>query len=87
MRYHRAKTKGGTFFFTVVTFKQMRILTEKSNVDLLRASLKHVEYIHYNPVHHKYVTIPKSRPYSSFHRYEHEGKYDSALGMGSEIAG
>ena len=171
MRYRRAKTKGGTFFFTVVTFRRMRIFTEKSNVDLLRASLKHViqshpfkidafvllpdhlhciwtlpednsefstrwrliktrftlscddqfrqavfesrkrkkeqavwqrrfwehqirdehdfqkhvEYIHYNPVHHKYVTFPKSWPYSSFHRYVREGKYESARGMGSKI--
>ena len=37
MRYRRAKTKGGTFFFTVVTLKQKKILTEKSNIDLQRA--------------------------------------------------
>ena len=42
MRYRRAKAKGGTFFFTVVTFKRMRILTKESNVDLFRESLKHV---------------------------------------------
>ena len=85
MRYHRAKTKGSTFFFTVVTFNQMRILTEKSDVDLLRASLKHVNIstiirfitntLHFQKAGH-----------IQFHRYEHERKYDSVLGMGSEIA-
>ena len=164
MRYRRAKARGGTFFFTVVTFKRMRILTKESNVDSLRESLKHVieshpfkiaafvllpdhlhciwtlpehdsdfstrwrliktrftrkcddrfkheafesrkrkkeqtvwqrrfwehqirdeldfqkhvEYIHYNPVHHKYARRPIDWPYSSFHRYGREGKYDAA---------
>jgi len=46
---------------------------------------KHAEYIHYNPVHHKYVTCVKDWPYSSYHRYVREGKYDAAWGKGPEI--
>ena len=29
---------------------------------------RHMDYIHYNPVKHGYVTSPKDWPYSSFHR-------------------
>ena len=29
----------------------------------------HVDYIHYNPVKHGYVSAAKDWPYSSFHRY------------------
>jgi putative transposase len=31
--------------------------------------INHVEYIHYNPVKHKYVHAPSDWSYSSFHRY------------------
>ena len=34
---------------------------------------QHVEYIHYNPVKHGYVTHPSEWPYSSFRRYVKEG--------------
>lgn len=30
---------------------------------------RHVDYIHYNPVRHGYVTCPVEWPYSSIHRY------------------
>ena len=30
---------------------------------------RHVDYIHYNPVKHGYVTCPVEWPYSSIHRY------------------
>ncbi len=33
----------------------------------------HIDYIHYNPVKHGLVTQVKDWPYSSFHRYVHEG--------------
>jgi len=42
MRYRRARTKGGTYFFTVVTFKRERILTKPENVTLLREAFRHV---------------------------------------------
>ncbi len=37
--------------------------------------VKHVEYIHYNPVKHGLVEAPKDWEHSSFHRYVREGKY------------
>ena len=46
MRYRRSKRKGGTFFFTVVTYGRIKILTKQSNVDLLRASFRHVMQSH-----------------------------------------
>ena len=35
---------------------------------------RHINYIHYNPVKHGYVTCPTHWPYSSIHRYIQEGK-------------
>ena len=35
----------------------------------------HIDYIHYNPVKHGYVTKPADWPYSTFHRYVREGVY------------
>lgn len=37
--------------------------------------IRHVEYIHYNPVKHGYVTSPCEWFYSSFHRYVKAGFY------------
>ena len=37
--------------------------------------IKHVEYIHWNPVKHGYVARVKDWPYSSFHRYVSQGLY------------
>jgi len=34
---------------------------------------RHVEYIHYNPVKHGYVSAVADWPYSSFHRYVQQG--------------
>lgn len=34
---------------------------------------KHVNYIHYNPVKHGYVSHPLDWPYSTLHRYVHRG--------------
>ena len=42
MRYRRTRTKGGTFFFTVVTHNREHLLTEPENIQLLRQSIKHV---------------------------------------------
>ena len=35
--------------------------------------IKHVEYIHYNPVKHGLADCPHAWPYSSFHRFAKEG--------------
>ncbi len=40
----------------------------------------HIEYIHYNPVKHGYVTQAVDWPYSSFHRYVRSGVYASDWG-------
>ncbi|MCU0600432.1 MAG: transposase [Desulfobacterales bacterium] len=171
MKYRRAQTKGGTFFFTVVTLKREPILTESDNVQILRKSFKnimvkhsfkidafvllpdhlhciwklpdgdhdfstrwrliksdftrrcdnkfkfmplgsradkkeqtiwqrrfwehqirdeedfqkHVEYIHYNPVKHKYVSSPKDWEFSSFHKYVREEKYQASWGSGEVL--
>ena len=37
--------------------------------------LRHVEYIHFNPVKHGYVKAPIDWPYSSFRRYVKAGRY------------
>ena len=42
MQYRRARTKGGTYFFTVVTHKRRKILCEPENVSLLRLIFKEV---------------------------------------------
>ena len=36
---------------------------------------RHVDYIHYNPVKHGYVTRVAEWPYSSFHRFVRKGVY------------
>jgi putative transposase len=43
--------------------------------------MRHLEYIHYNPVKHGYVNAPQDWPYSSFHRYVREGVYDQSWGQ------
>jgi len=45
-----------------------------------RDFVNHVEYIHYNPVHHGLVNAPKDWQYSSFHRYVEAGVYDVLWG-------
>ena len=42
MRYRRARAKGGTFFFTVVTHQRIPLLAGPENAQLLRLSIKHV---------------------------------------------
>jgi putative transposase len=36
---------------------------------------RHLDYIHYNPVKHGYVTCPHAWPHSSFHRFVADGRY------------
>lgn len=46
MQYHRARIKGGTYFFTVVTHNRRRFLCQPENVELLRAALREVKATH-----------------------------------------
>jgi putative transposase len=39
--------------------------------------MRHVEYIHHNPVKHGLVTCPHAWPYSTFHRWVRTGAYPS----------
>ncbi len=38
---------------------------------------RHVDYIHYNPVKHGYVTAVADWPYSTFHRHIRDGRIDA----------
>lgn len=51
-----------------------------------RDFIRHVEYIHYNPVKHQLVKFPAAWPYSTFHRYVRRGIYHSNWGADQEIA-
>ena len=42
MRYSRARLKGGTYFFTVVTHKRVKIFHRSDNVELLRQAFRKV---------------------------------------------
>jgi len=46
MRYRRARTKGGTYFFTVVTHNRREFLCTPENVALLRSVCKNVMVSH-----------------------------------------
>ena len=46
---------------------------------------QHVDYIHYNPVHHGLVNAPKDWQYSSFHRYVRDGIYPIDWGESESI--
>ena len=42
MRYRRAKIKGGTYFFTVVTYKRIKILNRPDSAALLKRAIEKV---------------------------------------------
>jgi putative transposase len=42
MQYQRVYVKGGTYFFTVVSYKRKKILTQSCNVLLLREAFRYV---------------------------------------------
>ena|SRR2546427_3051860 len=46
MRYRRAWTPGGTYFFTVVTFERCELLCRSENVTLLREAFRVVQRSH-----------------------------------------
>ncbi|MGD0959360.1 MAG: transposase, partial [Methylomonas sp.] len=41
---------------------------------------RHIDYIHYNPVKHQYVSNVHDWPYSSFHSYVARGIYPENWG-------
>jgi len=45
MQYRRARTEGGTYFFTVVTYKRKAMLTHPENVYLLREAFSQVGWV------------------------------------------
>ena len=53
----------------------------RNHEDLIR----HVEYIHYNPVKHGLTKAPSDWDYSSFQRYVEKGKYDIKWGAGVKM--
>jgi putative transposase len=46
MRYRRAKIPGGTYFFTLVTFRRRTFLCEPENVELMRTAFRTVKEAH-----------------------------------------
>ena len=46
---------------------------------------RHIDYIHFNPVKHGYVTRVINWPYSSFHRYVRSGILPENWAAGDEI--
>jgi putative transposase len=42
---------------------------------------RHLDYIHYNPVKHGYVTDPSDYPWSSFNAHQAKGRYPSGWGI------
>ncbi|MCP4746622.1 MAG: transposase [Desulfobacteraceae bacterium] len=45
----------------------------------------HVEYTHYNPVKHGFVSAPIEWPYSSFRKYVRQGLYEAQWGAGQRM--
>jgi putative transposase len=45
----------------------------------------HVEYIHYNPVKHGFISAPAEWRYSSFRRYVEQGLYEREWGAGKKM--
>lgn len=46
MRYRRTKTPGGTYFFSVVTFRRRKFLCGPGNVELLRTAFRTMKSAH-----------------------------------------
>jgi putative transposase len=49
--------------------------------------VRHVDYIHWNPVKHGYVRRAAEWPYSTFHRYVRSGVYAEDWGGIPDSAG
>lgn len=46
MQYRRAKTPGGTYFFTIVTYRRQKLFDTPQTVDLLRQAFRTVKQQH-----------------------------------------
>jgi putative transposase len=46
---------------------------------------RHMDYIHYNPVKHRFVVDPFKYHYSSIHQYYKNGHYSNDWGMKESI--
>ena len=46
MRCRRTRSKGGTYFFTVVTYKRIKIFSRSDNVELLRQAFRKIKKHH-----------------------------------------
>jgi putative transposase len=46
MEYRRARIKGGTYFFTLNTFRRRRLFSNPANVELLRKAFRRVMKLH-----------------------------------------
>lgn len=46
---------------------------------------RHVDYIHYNSVHHQLMDAPRKWPHPSFHRYVEQGCYSDDWGADREM--
>ena len=42
MQYRRARIRGGTYFFTVITYKRRKIFCDPENIELLRSAFRRV---------------------------------------------
>jgi putative transposase len=97
MEYRRARTEGGTYFFTVVTYKRRKIFNYAANVSLLREVFRRImkqqpfrsdaavllpEHLH---CIYGLVKAPKDWKYSSFHRYVRDGVYEAEWGADVDI--
>jgi putative transposase len=47
---------------------------------------RYMNYLHYNPVKHKYVKAVNDWPHSTFHRYVRNGIYDKDWGTGKGLS-
>ena len=47
--------------------------------------IRHMDYIHFNPVKHGLVTRVKDWPYSTFHQYVHDGVYPENWGGAGDL--
>ena len=46
--------------------------------------IRHIDYIHFNPVKHGLVQSVAEWPWSSFHRYVRDGYYHESWGIGEK---
>ena len=70
--YQRVYAEGHSYFITIVTHERQDLLIKNNEKDFNL----HLDYIHYNPVKHKYTNTASSWEYGSFQKYVKLGWYD-----------